>query len=311
MSARALPVLVVVLAGCASPAPTGSRADESPAGATVAVHGEMWISRAEMARLPLFGPAWDAVKAAADGDLGTPDISDYTSNHDVQTLAVALVWARTSFEPYRQKARDAIMSAIGTEAGTSVAVQPARNTVSYVLAADLIRLREFDPEGDARLRDWLGELRHVEWPDGSIVEKDNERANNHGRMAGATRAAIAVYLGDQVEREAAAAVFRGFLGDRDAYDDFHWEHDLSWQADPSHPVGINPPDSSIAGFPVDGALPEEMRRGCSFALPPCPATYAWEALQGAFTEAGILSRAGYVVFNWEDRALLRAVLFLD
>jgi hypothetical protein len=54
-----------------------------------------------------------------------------------------------------------------------------------------------------------------------------------------------------------------------------------------------------------------MRRGCSFTVPPCQTGYPWEALQGAFTEAVILSRAGYDVFNWEDKALLRAVLFVE
>jgi hypothetical protein len=278
---------------------------------TLLHHGEMWISRAELMSLPMLGTAWNEMKAAADGDLGAADLSGFTNDHDVKTLAVALVWARTGVASYRQKARDAIMSAIGTEINAITAVQPARNTVSYVLAADLIQLSELDPSADATFCAWLDQLRYVVWPDGSIVGEDNHRANNHGRMAGATRAAIAVYLGDQDEVHAAAAVFYGFLGNRYAYDDFHWTRDSSWQADQRNPVGINPVGATIDGFPVDGALPEEMRRGCSFTVPPCQTGYPWEALQGAFTEAVILSRAGYDVFNWEDKALLRAVLFVE
>ena len=58
-------------------------------------------------------------------------------------------------------------------------------------------------------------------------------------------------------------------------------------------------------------MPEEMRRGCAIQWPPCKTGYPWEGLQGALVQANILSRQGYDVWNWQDRALLRAVVFLD
>lgn len=58
-----------------------------------------------------------AEPAAADGSLGTARVSDQSSEHDVKTLAVALVYARTGVATYRTNAANAIMSAVGTESG--------------------------------------------------------------------------------------------------------------------------------------------------------------------------------------------------
>src|SRR5690348_6398540 len=83
---------------------------------TATPHG-IWLSYEEIAKLPMTGKAWSNVKSAADGYLGTANISDQDSKHDVNTLAVALVYARTGTATYRTKAADAIMAAIGTEKG--------------------------------------------------------------------------------------------------------------------------------------------------------------------------------------------------
>ena len=60
---------------------------------------------------------------------------------------------------------------------------------------------------------------------------------------------------------------------------------------------------------MDGALPDDMRRGCSFRIPPCHTDYGWEALQGAVVQAQILYRQGYDAWNWSDQALFRAAAF--
>jgi hypothetical protein len=104
-------------------------------------------------------------------------------------------------------------------------------------------------------------------------------------------------------------VFRGWLGDRSAYAGFSYG-DLGWQADQAAPVGINPAGSTIQGFDVGGALPEEMRRGCTFQLPPCHTGYVWEALQGAVAQAHMLSLKGFDAWNWSDRAVGRAAEFI-
>jgi PKD repeat protein len=264
---------------------------------------------AELAQLPMSGPAWERVKAAADGSLGTPRLRDLGNDHDVRTLAVALVYGRTGIEAYRAKAADAIMSAIGTEDGGLAAVL-GRNLISYVLAADLIDFATFDPTRDAQFRSWLSAVRTETFSDGSLVREDQRRANNHGRHAGASRLAASLYLGDAADVAEAVAIFKGFLGDRSAYDGFTWNQDLSWQADPGNPVGVNPAGATKNGFSIDGALPEEMRRGCKFTVPPCFTAYPWGAFQSVFLAAELLSRQGHDVWNWEDRALLRAVEFI-
>lgn len=280
----------------------------------------IWISAEELAALPMSGGAWERLKETADGQIDDANLAGYTANDDVQTLAVALVYARTGDAAYQKKAADAIRAAMGTEysgrvkgpnsAQGALAVTLSRNLVSYIIAADLVGLSEYDPRFDARFRSWLVDLRDTEWADDSIVANDEQRVNNHGRMAGASRAAIAVYLDDEVELEQTARVFRGFLGDRSTYAGFKYARDLSWQADPDAPVGINPLGAVKDGYVIDGALPEEMRRGCSFQIPPCYSNYPWEGLQGILVEAVILRRQGYDVWSWEDQAILRAVQFL-
>lgn len=299
-----------------TPTPTAT-----PPSRTVAPAAEgIWISPEELSVLPMEGRAWERLEAAADGELEVPNMAGYTANHDVETLAVALVYARTGEEAYREKAAQAIRATMGTEytglqkgPGSeqgALAVIVGRNLVSYVIAADLIDLSGYDRQLDAEFRSWIEGLLHEEWGDGSLVSEDERRANNHGRMAGGSRAAVAVYLGDQEELSRTAMIFKGFLGDRGIYTGFEFDEDVSWQADPALPVGINPPGSVKEGFVIDGALPEEMRRGCSFQDPPCQTSYPWESLQGVVVEANILHRQGFDVWNWEDQAILRSVQFM-
>jgi alginate lyase len=269
----------------------------------------IWTTRGELASRPTSGPAWRALKSAADGPVGLADIADQNSHADVNTLACALVYARTGAAAYRAKAAGAIAAAIGTERGGRT-LALGRNLASYVIAADLIDLGGYDSSLDTRFRSWLSAVR-TETLDGStLIHTHETRPNNWGTMAGASRAAADVYLGDTADLQRAARVFRGYLGDRAAYAGFSFG-DLSWQADPSQPVGIVPTGAVRAGLLIDGALPDDMRRGCSFAIPPCATNYPWEALQGVMVQAEILTRRGYDAFGWQDRAVLRAVQFLD
>ncbi len=143
----------------------------------------------------------------------------------------------------------------------------------------------------------------------SLIETHEGRPNNWGTHAGASRLAVAFYLGDNQELARVAQVFKGWLGDWDAYHDFKYGN-LSWQCDPDKPVGINAMGCTKDGHVVDGALPEEMRRGGSFDWPPGETGYPWEGLQGTLVTAELLSRAGYNTWEWEDNALLRSVEFL-
>ncbi|HSD77498.1 MAG TPA: hypothetical protein VLA98_08825, partial [Solirubrobacteraceae bacterium] len=236
-------------------------------------------------------------------------ISDQNSDHDVNTLAAALVFARTGAAGYRAKAANAIAAAIGTEQGGRT-LALGRNLASYVIAADLIDLGRYDGALDARFRSWLAAVR-TEALDGlTLIETHERRPNNWGTMAGASRVAADVYLGDAGDLDRAARVFAGYLGDRAAYSGFTFG-DLSWQADPSHPVGIDPPGASSSGLSIDGAPTDDMRRGCAPQVPPCHTDYAWEGMQGVVVQAQILSRRGYDAWNWSDRAVLREAQFLQ
>lgn len=267
----------------------------------------IWISQDELARLPTSGAAWEHLKAAADRELREPKIRNKDEENNIYLLAKALVYARTGDEAYREEIIDNLMDAIGTEDGGRT-LSLARNLLAYVIAADLVNLPA-EPDKDERFRDWLRQVLTEELDEFTLQTTHEVRPNNWGTHAGASRAAVAMYLQDEDELERTATVFKGYLGDREAYADFTYG-DLSWQADPDRPVGINPKGATKEGHSIDGALPEEMRRGGSFRWPPRQTNYPWGALQGALVQAEILCRAGYDAWAWEDRALLRAAEFL-
>jgi hypothetical protein len=300
-------------AGAAQAAPQpagGSGATGGGAGSAGAPRppGGLWISRGEIAARLTSGAAWSAMKAGADAG-GAAAIADQDSDHDVNTLAAALVAARTGAATYRDRAVAGIAAAIGTEAGGRT-LALGRNLPSYVIAADVLNLPSVDPGLDGRLRSWLAALRTKDLGGDTLVSTHELRPNNWGTMAGAARIAADAYLGDAADLRRAAAVFRGWLGERSAYAGFSYG-DLSYQADPSAPVGINPAGATKAGVSIDGAIPDDMRRGCPFTPAPCHTDYPWEALQGAVVQAELLWRQGHDAWSWGNRALLRAARYLQ
>jgi Chitobiase/beta-hexosaminidase C-terminal domain/Alginate lyase len=306
--AREAPALVDA---AVSPAPGGTDPQGGGPAPTSTLGGGsgMWISASELAALPMSGPAWTAVKNEADSPAGTPDLSDQDQRNNVTVLAKALVFARTGVESYRSEVRQQLQMAIGTEAGGRT-LAFGRELMAYVVAADLINLSAYDPSFDTtQFRPWL-RYGLTETLDGmTLVSTHEDRPNNWGTHAGASRVAVAVYLGDSAELERAAQVFKGWLGDRASYAGFNYG-DLSWQCDAANPVGINPLGCTKEGHLIDGVLPDDQRRAGTFIWPPPKENYVWEALQGALAEAVLLHRAGYDVWNWENRALLRAVVWL-
>ena len=187
-----------------------------------------------------------------------------------------------------------------------------RELAAYVIAADLIDLKEYDPALDRSWRTKLGTLLTTPTNDGpaNLIECHERRPNNWGTHCGASRAAVAAYLGDSAQLERVAQVFRGWLGDRSAYAGFSYG-DLAWQCDPAKPVGINPAGCMRDGHVLDGVLPDDQRRSGGFSWPPPQENYVYEALQGALVQAVILQQAGYDVFAWEDQALRRAFVWLQ
>lgn len=305
-----LSLVIATITSCSevvqSPAPDGTGAGTgSGPEVTGAVRPGVWLSRQEIRSLPMEDRGWWQVRAAARVDPGFPDLSDQDQDHNVYVLAKALVWARTGEEQLRDEVREHCMAAIDTELdGRTLAL--ARELAAYVIAADIVKL---EPEEDEVFRAWLRRALDEKLQGRSLRSTHEDRPNNWGTHAGASRAAVAVYLGDSDEIERTARVFKGWLGDREAYAGFQYGS-LSWQADPDRPVGVNPVGSARNGVALSGSLPDDMRRGGGLYMPPGPTGYAWEALQGALVTAEILYRQGYDTWNWEDRALLRAAEFL-
>ena len=259
---------------------------------------------------PASGAAWNGLRAVADAPLGTLSLADQDENADINVLAKGLVYARTGTLRYRTAVVAALKAAVGTEVGGRT-LALGRNLPGLVIAADLVSLKSADPAFDTNVfRPWLRSLLTKTLDGMTLVSTHERRPNNWGTHAGAARVAIAAYLGDSTQMVRAARVFQGFLGARGTYAGFRYGDDLSWQCDPAHPVGINPTGCKKDGVVIDGVIPDDMRRGGTFRWPPAGTEYPWESLQGAVLQAELLRAAGYDSWNWQNKALLRAVQFL-
>jgi uncharacterized coiled-coil protein SlyX len=247
----------------------------------------VWVKASDLAALPTTGAAWTALAAEAARTYSTPNLSNQDEATATIMLAKGLVYARTGNAAYKTQVIQACMAAIGTEAGGRT-LAFGRKLQAYVIAADLVKLPAAD---DDRFKTWLrGSFTTV--LDGLTLRSTHEdRPNNWGTHAGASRMAAAIYLRDAAELQRAATVFRGWLGDRAAYAGFSYG-ELDWQSDPANPVGINPKGALKNGYNIDGVLPDDQRRGGTFTWPPPYENYVAEALQGALVQA--LLRA----FRW-------------
>ena len=279
-----------------------------------------YLTQAELNGLPITGPAWDAVKAAANQTPGPTSLSDQDSGNNVLILAKALVYARTGDTAYLTPVVGAVKDIVtkNLEKG-SRALALGRELAAYVIAADLADLAKVDAALDTQFRTKLRALLEAPMSSGpaTLLASQAERPNNWGMHAGASVLAVALYLGDAALLEKSAKIFKGWLGDRASYAGFKYG-DLWWQPDPAHPVGVCPKGATLNTHNVDGSLPEELRRDGAFVWPPKGADgrmYSWEALQGATLQAYLLNRVGgtvkpYPAWDWCDQALLRATKFL-
>lgn len=282
----------------------------------------IWVSRAQLAALPTSGVGWNNVLSEAGKSVGAPQLGNQDDDTNVIILAKAIVAARLGAQgnAYRDDVIKAIkaINASGTYSGRALAL--GREIGTYAVAADLIDLKTVDPITDAGFRDKLRYLQTAATSGGpaTLAKCAEIRPNNWGTHCRASMVAIDRYLalgGDskaQADIAYQAKLFKGWLGDRNAYANFTYDTDLTWQCDPAHPVGINPKGCTKEGHNIDGVLADDERRGGSFSYPYAPndakENYMWEALQGAFIEAAMLRNAGYGdVFTWQDSALLRAV----
>jgi hypothetical protein len=271
----------------------------------------IWISAAELARRPTSGGAWDSLLSQANSTCATPNLADQEDAANVCILAKALVFARLGEEGYRSDVVSALRSIVNAGPYKGRALALGRELGAYVIAADVISLQAYDAVLDQQFREKIRELLTTPTSDGpsNLIDCHESRPNNWGTHCGGTRAAVAAYLGDTTELARVAQVFKGFLGDPSSHASFDYG-ELSWQCDATQPVGINPAGCTRDGHSIDGVLPDDQRRGGDFTWPPPQESYVYEALQGALLQATILHRAGYDVFNWENKALWRAFQWL-
>lgn len=268
------------------------------------------VDGAALRELPTSGAAWDSLVRTADGDLGSPDLSDPDSTNAGRTLAAALVFARTGQQSYRDEVVRQLHGVSDETLSGAKVLSVARQIGGYAIAADLVGHR--DPAfvaflSDIRTRDIGG---HPRWY--ALDQTSEDTASNWGAWALASRITVDAYLGDTQDLARAAAVFRGFLGDRSAYSGFRPtnEFDETWVCGAtSQWVPVNPADCGGRA----GAFVEDISRS-SAAYPHVDDVglmYSWETLGGASLSAKVLSRHGYPdVYQWSDRALLRAARFL-
>lgn len=260
----------------------------------------IWTSREELQVLPMHGPAWDAVWAAAHQEMSRPDVGDKDDRTNTRVLAAAIVYARTDQARFRENVVQAIEHLVAHGKPTGRTLAWARETGAYAMAADLVDYRT--PEFES----WLRHVADVwEGGDGRTLRRMfRRRPNNWGAHAFGTLCAIDAYLGE-LDRLGALRKYwiQGVVGPNPGY---RFGDDVSWHADPTDLRLINPAGARIDGFPVGGFVPDDMRRGASFRVPPAYTGYVWEVMQGHIMAARILERFGMPIWEVGDRALYRA-----
>ena len=318
-----LPALFAVALGGAAAAQTSAPGAPTnvkmTASATIAtaIPG-VWINKSEIAALPMSGSAWTALLSRANTTCTTPDLSNQDDMANVCVLAKALVFARTGATSYRTGVISALtyIASYGTYSGRALAL--GRELAAYVIAADVIDLKTYDPTLDGRFCTKIKQLvtTYTSGGPSNLIECHELRPNNWGTLCGGSRAAVAAYLNDQVEIDRIAKVFKGWVGDRASYVGFKFQTTATqdartWSPTPIAMVPVNPASATVLwngkAYNVAGAVIDDISRGCAtFQWPPCHTGYAWEGLAGAVVQAEILHRRGYPAYEWQTQALRRA-----
>jgi hypothetical protein len=274
----------------------------------------LWSSEAELKKNPVSGPAWDAVKSAADVDFSKPVISNNNSNDDVNCLAASIVFARTGDQLYKERviaALEYLVSRGNPGFDSNGILTWCRNTGAYALAADLTGYRT--PQFEKWLRNMVETYRDSSNHNNTIEEIFYRRANNWGTQAFGTLCAVYGYLRDSAKLVKIRNYWIQMVTGPNP--GATYGSDISWQADQNDLRLINPKGSVKNGLNIDGIMPDDMRRNGPFSNPPPKSvtSYHWEALQGIISGARILGRYDPALSIWEtgDKAILRAVKILE
>jgi hypothetical protein len=283
-----------------------------PVGPLLDAVREVWVT--ELGLVPMEGAGWESLVTTVRGDLGDVDLSDQNSRSAGRTYGAALVYVRTGEAEYRDKVVAQLRRLPdaktpprrGGRYGGVLSV--ARQLSGYIMAAELVGYRDDEFAAfvdDIRDREIGG---HGRWD--AINATSEDSANNWGTWALATRAAASTYLDDQADIEQVASIFRRYTGESTEFEGWRPSNDFDpgWACTDPY-VGINP---AWCGDRA-GAVVEDISRS-SGSYPDIDQVgigYSWEALSGAIVVAKLLHLAGYSdVYEWGDRALLRAAEFI-
>ena len=254
---------------------------------------------------PQTGEPWKRLDAARKGATNiSMDSVNGNSGKNGALLALAFYAAATDDAASKAKVVDICKAAMSPGAPRGRTLEQARNLAPIAISLDAI--------GDHTLDGMLKTERDRVMPSqGSVVNCHTKRPNNWGTVSGLARIAVSAHISDTADVALAVKVFRGWLGDRDAYKGFTYGS-LDWQANPTAPVGINPLGSFKGTVFVDGILPDDQRRQSEHGDKPqfpeyaCE-NYVWQAMGEVFATALILRALGWTdVFTWSDAALQRA-----
>ena len=278
----------------------------------------IWISPGEIKLRPTSGPEWNAMYTIAQNATSTgADISNQDSNHDIDTLAMALVCVRQDNPAMCAKAKSAVVNAIDTEnGGRWLAV--GRNLGAYIIAADLLNLRsDSTPTSDgSKVNAWLTRFNTKTLQSNNNANLQHtfrqsawNSASNASAQEGFAYATLSVYLKNQEGLTWSWNAFRRYAGDRTSSHTMT-SNDTSWQFQPNDIVGIQDATATKDGCRLDGALANDMARGGSYSCQPGYTSYPWVGLEGAVPATLVLYRAGYPAFSLMNNAILRTHEFL-
>lgn len=262
----------------------------------------IWISQEELNSKPTSGAAWDRLVSAANGSWGSPCLHDNNCTHDVNTLAGALVAARTGDNAMRSKTISAL---VATQNSTSFSrvLEMSRGFQTYIIAADVIGYRT--PQFESWVRNLVEKSLSGHSGGGNLRETAMFSANNWGGHARASLAAAAVYLNDSNYLNTVATAHKAFIGVSAPGNQMTYTS-TNWHAD-SNKAGINRKGATRGSINISGVLPEDWRRAEEYKWPPSVSGYMWEGMQGHIVATIILHRAGLVPLASGDNALMRAM----
>jgi hypothetical protein len=163
----------------------------------------IWMSKEEINQLPTTGDPWDELVRRAQNNTNDPNISNQDDKTDTNTLAKALVYARTGDTTYAEEVVYTLQRVVDlhplSRSEDWVTLGVIRSLAPYAIAADLIDLKNYAPDFDKnKFRPWLDKVRYADTDKGySVSVAQERRPNNYGTHASASRIAAALYLGDK------------------------------------------------------------------------------------------------------------------